>query len=94
MRLGIIGCGWIVEREHAPALRDAKGVEVVAVADVVPERARGLWDGILGLSEQDCLDDPPADRAKRHRCRLHSDPAEHPHRTGPVGCCFGQARRV
>ena len=57
MRLGIVGCGWIVEREHAPALRDAKGVEVVAVADVVPERAR-LVGRYLGLSERDCLDDP------------------------------------
>jgi predicted dehydrogenase len=57
MRLGIIGCGWIVEREHAPALLEADGVEVVAVADVVADRAR-LVGRIFGLSERDCLDDP------------------------------------
>jgi predicted dehydrogenase len=57
MRLGIVGCGWIVEREHAPALRGAKGVDVVAVADVVPERAR-LVGRYLDLEERDCLDDP------------------------------------
>ena len=57
MRLGIIGCGWIVEREHAPALRGARGVEVVAVADPVPERAR-LVGRSFGLAESDCLGDP------------------------------------
>ena len=57
MRLGIIGCGAIVEREHAPALRGARGVEVVAVADPVPERAR-LVGRAFGLAESDCLGDP------------------------------------
>ncbi len=57
MRLGIVGCGWIVEREHAPALRDAKGIEVAAVADIAPGRAR-LVGSLLGLDEKDCLDDP------------------------------------
>jgi UDP-N-acetylglucosamine 3-dehydrogenase len=56
MRLGIAGCGWIVEREHAPALLEAKNVEVVAVADVAPERAR-LVGKIFDLPERDCLDD-------------------------------------
>ena len=57
MRLGIVGCGWIVEREHAPALHDARGVDVVAVADIAHERAR-LVGTALGLEERDCLDDP------------------------------------
>lgn len=57
MRLGIVGCGWIVEREHAPALHAARGVDVVAVADIAHERAR-LVGTALGLKERDCLDDP------------------------------------
>jgi predicted dehydrogenase len=57
MKLGLVGCGWIVEREHAPALLGASGVEVVAVADISAERAR-LVGGLLGLSEADCHTDP------------------------------------
>jgi len=59
VRLGLVGCGWIVEREHAPALRGAKGVDVVAVADVARERAR-LVGSMFGLGEHDCLGDPRA----------------------------------
>ena len=59
MRLGLLGCGWIVEREHAPALRAASGVEVVAVADLSPQRARLVGEQ-LGLGERDCHDDPHA----------------------------------
>jgi len=39
VRVGIIGCGRIA-RNHVAALRAIAGVEVGAVADVVPERAR------------------------------------------------------
>jgi predicted dehydrogenase len=42
MRLGLIGCGWIVERGHAPALQRAEGVEVVATADPAGDRALRL----------------------------------------------------
>lgn len=40
MRLGILGCGQIVEAGHVPALRAAAGVETVAVADSSERRAR------------------------------------------------------
>jgi predicted dehydrogenase len=59
MKLGLVGCGWIVEREHAPALRAASGVEVVAVADLSRERARLVGEG-FGLREDDCHHDPDA----------------------------------
>jgi predicted dehydrogenase len=40
MRFGLIGCGWIVERDHIPAMLQSDKVEVVATADVSAERAR------------------------------------------------------
>ena len=39
MRLGIIGCGYVTLDRHLPALRHVPEIEVVAVADAVPERA-------------------------------------------------------
>ena len=39
MRFGLVGCGWIVERCHAPSMARADSVEVVAVADPSPGRA-------------------------------------------------------
>jgi predicted dehydrogenase len=57
MRLGLIGCGWIVEREHVPALLAASGFQVVAVADISARRAR-LIGALMGLEERDCHDDP------------------------------------
>lgn len=50
MRFGLIGCGWIVERDHIPAMRQSDKVEIVATADVAPERAR-LAARIAGASE-------------------------------------------
>lgn len=41
MRVGIIGCGRIA-RNHLSALRGIAGVEVVAVVDIDPDRARGF----------------------------------------------------
>lgn len=38
MRLGLVGCGRIVERGYLPAARGLDGIEVVAVAD--PDRSR------------------------------------------------------
>jgi predicted dehydrogenase len=38
MRAGIIGCGGITERRHAPVLAALDGVELVALADVSQER--------------------------------------------------------
>jgi predicted dehydrogenase len=56
MRFGLIGCGWIVERDHIPAMLRSDRVDIVAVADVSPERAR-LAGRIAGLEENACLTD-------------------------------------
>jgi predicted dehydrogenase len=40
MRFGLIGCGWIVERDHIPAMVQSDQVTVVATADVSADRAR------------------------------------------------------
>lgn len=56
MRIALIGCGWIVERSHVPALRDAEGVEVVAVADTSLERA-WIVARALGLPASACTTD-------------------------------------
>jgi predicted dehydrogenase len=48
MRFGLVGCGWIVERCHAPSMARADGVEVVAVADPSPGRADLVGD-LFGL---------------------------------------------
>ena len=56
MRFGLIGCGWIVERDHIPAMLQSERVDIVAVADVSPERAR-LAGRIAGLPESACLTD-------------------------------------
>jgi predicted dehydrogenase len=56
MRFGLIGCGWIVERDHIPAMRQSDKVEIVATADVSPERAR-LAGRVAGIDESACLSD-------------------------------------
>jgi predicted dehydrogenase len=48
MRFGLIGCGWIVERDHVPAMLKCDKVEIVATADVSQERGR-LVAGIADL---------------------------------------------
>jgi predicted dehydrogenase len=52
VRFGLIGCGWIVERCHAPSLRRVDEVEVAAVADPAPGRAELVGAG-FGLASQD-----------------------------------------
>lgn len=59
MRLGIIGCGWMVELGHVPALKAAHGVEVVAVADLSPSRAAKVG-ALLGLGPERCTTDVSA----------------------------------
>ena len=56
MRFGLIGCGWIVERCHAPSLRRVREIEVVAVADPAPGRAL-LVGAQFGLDAGDCVTD-------------------------------------
>jgi predicted dehydrogenase len=50
MRFGLIGCGWIVERDHIPAMLAAGQVEIVATADVSADRAR-LAARVAGIGE-------------------------------------------
>ncbi|HEX2096405.1 MAG TPA: Gfo/Idh/MocA family oxidoreductase [Solirubrobacterales bacterium] len=42
LRVGIVGCGRIVERGYLPALREARGVALAALADPDLDRARRL----------------------------------------------------
>ena len=51
MRLGIVGCGQIVERGHAPALRASPAVEVVAVADPSERRGRIVAEALAEEAE-------------------------------------------
>jgi len=44
VRVGIIGCGGIANSVHLPSLRDIEAAEVVAVCDIVEERARKAAD--------------------------------------------------
>ncbi len=44
IRLGLVGCGQVVERFHLPALRRAEGLRVVALADVDERRCRAIGD--------------------------------------------------
>lgn len=42
LRVGFIGCGEVGAEKHLPAVREVRGLEVVAVADVDPERLRSV----------------------------------------------------
>lgn len=44
VKLGIIGCGWVTETLHLPALSGVSAVEVVAVADGDPDRLKRVAD--------------------------------------------------
>lgn len=46
MRLGIVGCGQIVEQGHVPALLATSAVEAVAVADLSADRAGTVADAL------------------------------------------------
>jgi predicted dehydrogenase len=50
LRLGIVGCGRIVERGYLPALRELRGVALSGVADPDLERARLLARGAGSLA--------------------------------------------
>lgn len=47
IRLGIIGCGEVVARGHAPALRESEEMVVAGLADPAPNRV-GIVAGALG----------------------------------------------
>ncbi|MBI3300777.1 MAG: Gfo/Idh/MocA family oxidoreductase [Deltaproteobacteria bacterium] len=44
LKLGVIGCGRVAETRHLPALQTLPDVEVVAVADISPDRLRWVAD--------------------------------------------------
>ncbi len=44
LKLGIIGCGWVTEARHLPALQRLKGAEVVALSDIRTERLSKVAD--------------------------------------------------
>ncbi|HEV8712234.1 MAG TPA: Gfo/Idh/MocA family oxidoreductase [Candidatus Binatia bacterium] len=44
IKLGLIGCGRVAETCHLPALQNLAGAEVVAVADLDPDRLRQVAD--------------------------------------------------
>jgi predicted dehydrogenase len=62
VRLGLIGCGNVTENRHLPALKQVKGIEVVAVADTDNNQLNKVADRFyikkrfVGLSH--LLDDP------------------------------------
>ncbi len=53
LRVGLIGCGNITLRAHAPALQLVEGVRVVGLADPVETR-RGQVQALLGLPDAAC----------------------------------------
>jgi myo-inositol 2-dehydrogenase/D-chiro-inositol 1-dehydrogenase len=44
IKLGLIGCGWVTEARHLPALHSVPGAEVVALADIDPVRLKRVAD--------------------------------------------------
>src|SRR5260370_19002629 len=56
MGFGLIGGGWIVERDHIPAMLKSDKVEIVATADVAAERAR-LAARIAGVADSAAYSD-------------------------------------
>ena len=44
VKLGLIGCGWVTETRHLPALRFVPDAEVVAVADIDAVRLNRVAD--------------------------------------------------
>jgi len=56
MRFGLIGCGWIVERDHVPAMLGSQKVEILATADVSLDRSR-LVGALAGLATDSCYGD-------------------------------------
>jgi predicted dehydrogenase len=56
VRFGLIGCGWIVERDHIPAMLLSDQVRIVATADVSRDRAT-LAGRLAHVPEADCVTD-------------------------------------
>lgn len=56
LRVGMIGCGNVVSYGHRPALTTLADVELVALADITPER-RKIGQDWFGLSDDNLYDD-------------------------------------
>ncbi|MCA9912370.1 MAG: Gfo/Idh/MocA family oxidoreductase, partial [Anaerolineae bacterium] len=56
MRVGLIGCGNVVSYGHRPALTTLPDVELVALADITPER-RKIGQEWFGLSDENLYED-------------------------------------
>lgn len=54
VKLGLIGCGAIAKQYHIPSLRKTPGCKVVAVCDIIPERADAAGK-IFGLDKDHCF---------------------------------------
>jgi myo-inositol 2-dehydrogenase/D-chiro-inositol 1-dehydrogenase len=50
LRLGIVGCGKVVEKYHLPALRRSKAWTLAAACDPSPERRRWVQNAMPGLA--------------------------------------------
>jgi predicted dehydrogenase len=50
VRVAVAGCGGVVETGHAPAYREATGIEVVALCDLA-EKRRTIVGDLLGVPE-------------------------------------------
>lgn len=56
VKLAVIGCGAIAKQYHMPALKSVMGCRVVAVCDLIPERARQAA-GFFGVPEEHIFTD-------------------------------------
>ncbi len=56
LRVGMIGCGNVVSYGHRPALTTLSDVELVAIADITPER-RKIGQEWFGLSDDNLYED-------------------------------------
>jgi len=56
LRVGMIGCGNVVSYGHRPALTTLPDVELVALADITPER-RAIGGGWFNLSDEHLYED-------------------------------------
>lgn len=55
IRIGVIGCGRLLERGYAPAVRRAAHAELTAVADPVGERCRRVAPGLEAFDSVEAL---------------------------------------
>jgi predicted dehydrogenase len=57
IRLGVIGCGQVVEQSHVPALLESPGIVTVAVADVSRHRGQTVAEALSARSRPSIYSD-------------------------------------